>query len=85
LGKPVLAVRAINEKNRDNRDAKDESVYRKGATVYFSPKISGQNNEVYNRFATKGSANGNAKAKPPRIRIVNAAGKEMVAKAMEYG
>ena len=85
LGKPVLAIRAINEKNRYDRDAKEESVYRKGATVYFSPKISGKNNEVYNRFAAKGSAAGNAAAKPPRIRIVNAAGKEMVAKTMEYG
>jgi hypothetical protein len=81
LGKPALAIRAIKEENRYQNDAKEESVYERGAKIYLSPKLSGSQGESYTRF----SEGDRRTDRPPQITIAQADGKEVVSMTMEYG
>ena len=85
LGKPVLSVSAIDEKNRYRSNAKEQSVFSKGTRIYLSPKIKGKAGEVYGRFSQRGPNSRRQTDKEPKIRIVDADGKEVASAKMEYG
>lgn len=85
LGKPVLSVRAIDEKQRYQSDAKDQSVFSENTTIFLTPKIVGKAGELYGRFTQKAGSSGDYEDITPTIRIVDSAGKDVASAAMEYG
>ncbi|MHC4167083.1 MAG: hypothetical protein ACYSWQ_09000 [Planctomycetota bacterium] len=85
LGKPVLAVRAIDEKKRYSRNAKAESVFAAGTAIHFSPKIKGKAGELYGRFSQRNGNSRSYKDVEPTIRIVDSNGKEVASATMKYG
>lgn len=85
LGKPVLSVSAIDEKNRYRSNVKKQSVFSKGTTIYLSPKIKGRADEVYGRFSQKDPNSSRQTDKEPNVRIADADGKEVASAKMEYG
>jgi hypothetical protein len=77
LGNPVLAVRAIDEKKRYQSDAKEQSVYSEGTSIFLTPKIVGKAGELYGRFSRRGDKSGRYEDVEPTIRIVDSGGKEV--------
>jgi hypothetical protein len=83
LGKPVVTVKAIDEKERYSSEAKDQAIYRRGATIYLSRVVRGEGGEAFGRFSQK---TGQQMAdKKPQIKILKADGDEVLRKDMEYG
>jgi len=85
LGKPVLSVRAIDEKKRYQSNAKEQTVYSKGTNVYISRIIKGKTGELYGRFSQRDENTRRYKDIQPDIRIVDSDGKEVVAAKIKYG
>lgn len=85
LGKPVLSVSAIDEKNRYRSNVKKQSVFSKGTTIYLSPKIKGRADEVYGRFSQRDPNSRRQTDMEPNVRIADADGKEVASAKMEYG
>lgn len=85
LGKPVLSVRAIDEKKRYQSNAKEQTVYSKGTNVYISRIIKGKTGELYGRFSQRDENTRRYKDIQPDIRIVDSDGKEVTAAKIEYG
>jgi hypothetical protein len=85
LGQLKLAVRAMKEENRYTAGAKEESVYARGAKIYLTPRVSGGQGEVFNRFTQRSASPGRSDNRPPQIRIARADGKEVLVKTLEYG
>jgi hypothetical protein len=85
LGQPTLTIRAVNESERYNAEAKESAVFKKGTTIYFEPRIVGSSQEVLNRFRRASGDGGKTTDAPPKVRITSASGKELLAKTMEYG
>ena len=85
FGKPALSVSAIDEKKRYSSDAKGQSIFSKGTTIYLSPKIKGKAGELYGRFSQRGPNSRRQTDKEPKVRIVDADGKEVASAKMEYG
>lgn len=85
LGKPVLSVKAVDERQRYQSDAKERSVFSEDTTVFLTPKIVGKAGELYGRFTRRAGTSGNYEDIEPTIRIVDAAGNEVASAAMEYG
>lgn len=83
LGRPVVSVKAIDEKDRYTNNPKESASYRRGATVYLSRVVRGEKGELFGRFSEVSA--GQRSDKKPRIRILNADGKELLSKDMEYG
>jgi len=85
LGKPVLSVRAIDEKKRNRSNAKEQSTFSKGTKIHLSPKIKGKAGELYGRFSQREDNSRRYTDKEPNIRIVDSDDKEVVTAKMEYG
>ncbi len=85
LGQPTLKVRAVKEQDRYSSDAKESAVFKNGTQIYLEPSILGKGHEVLTRFRRVTGDGGRTTDAPPRIRIADAAGKELLAKTMEYG
>ena len=85
LGTPVLSVRAIDEKDRYEDNAKERTAYARGASIYLSPQIKGKAGEVYMRFSRKNAGTNNFTDVTPHIAIVDSGGKQVVSADMEYG
>ncbi len=85
LGNPVLAVRAIDEKKRYQSDAKEQSVFSEGTSIFLTSKIVGKAGELYGRFSRRGDKSGRYEDVEPTIRIVDSGGKEVASATMEYG
>jgi hypothetical protein len=85
LSAPSIAIRALKEQERYMSDAKEATAFGKGVRIYLEPKVVARNGEVLTRFGHSGSGEPQRKDVPPRVRIANAAGKEVLAKTMEYG
>lgn len=85
IGKPVLSIRAIDEKKRYQSNAKEQTVYSKGTNVYISRVIKGKTGELYGRFSQREGNSGRYKDIQPDIRIVDADGKEVAAAKIKYG
>ena len=85
LGKPVLSVRAIDEKKRYSRDVKEQTVYAKGTDVHISRIVKGKAGELYGRFSQRKDNSRGYTDIQPDIRIVDSEGKEVVAAKIKYG
>jgi hypothetical protein len=85
MGEPTLTVRAINEQDRYNREAKESAVFKQGDRVFLEPKLLGRNREVLTRFRRSSGSGGAPTDVPPSLKITTAEGKEVLAKTMEYG
>ncbi|HNQ87470.1 MAG TPA: hypothetical protein PKM73_02410 [Verrucomicrobiota bacterium] len=85
LNQPKLEVRAVREQDRYNSDAKTATAFSKGTRIYLEPKIACAQKEILSRFGRLEGEHGRTVDTPPRIRITNAEGKELLAQSMEYG
>jgi hypothetical protein len=85
LGKPTLSVRAVDERKRYNSDVQEQTVFPVGTSVFISPVVKGEAGELYGRFSEKPKDSRNYKDAQPRVRIVDATGKEVAAATLEYG
>jgi hypothetical protein len=84
LGKPVLSLKAIDEKDRYTDNAKEQSTYAKGTSIYLTLQIKGKAGEIYTEFARKDAGSNNAPVKPS-VTICDSDGKQVAAADMEYG
>jgi hypothetical protein len=82
LGQPVLRVIAIKESDRYSSRKKEQTAFARGAKIYLEPKIEGANRETFTRFQQ--GRNQNA-ARPPKVVVLAADGKQVFSKTMEYG
>ncbi|MCU0916593.1 MAG: hypothetical protein MUC88_18835 [Planctomycetes bacterium] len=85
LGKPVLTISAIDERDRYSDNAQERTTYTKGASIYLAPQIKGKAGEVYMRFARKNAKAGNFEDVKPHFRITDSGGKQVASGDMEYG
>jgi hypothetical protein len=85
LGKPALAVRAVEERKRSSRSAKGQSAFSEGTAIHFSPKIRGKAGELYGRFSQRTGNSRSYKDIEPTIRIADSNGKEVASAKMKYG
>ena len=83
LGKPILAVSAIDESKRYENDTKEQTVYAKGKTILLSRKVTGVAGENYGYFWNNNS--NRSESIKPEIKIVDSDGKEVASREMEYG
>jgi hypothetical protein len=84
LGKPVLSVRAINERYRNQSNIRERSVFSEGAGIYFYWNITGKAGEIYRRFSKRPDTSRGGKEIEPTIRIVDSKGKEVASTTIEY-
>lgn len=83
LGKPVLSVTAVDQKDRYNSEVKDQSKYKQGATIYLTRVVRAESGEEFGRFSEK---HGNdTKDAKPHIKILDTKGKQILSQDMEYG
>ncbi len=83
LGKPVLTVTAVDQKDRYNSEVKDQSKYKSGTTIYLTRVVRAESGEEFGRFSKK---HGNdTKDAKPHIKILDAKGKQILSQDMEYG
>ena len=85
LGKPMLSVRAIDEKQRNQSNAREQSVFPEGTEIHLSPKITGKAGEFYRWFGKQPDISRHGEDIEPTIRIVDSKGKEVASATMEYG
>ena len=85
LGKPVLSVSAIDEKDRYANNAKERSTYAKGTSIYLTPQIKGKAGEVYTRFSQKAAGSNPPTDVKPHLAILDSNGKTVASADMEYG
>lgn len=85
LGKPVLSISAIDEKNRYRSNVKEQTIYSAGTNVYISRIIKGKAGELYGRFSQKEGDSRRYRDIEPEIRIADADGKEVAAAKIKYG
>jgi len=85
LGKPVLSISAVDEKNRYRNDVKEQTVYSNGTKIFISRIIKGKTGELYGKFSERNENNDRLTAIEPDIRIVDADGKEVVVAKIKYG
>jgi hypothetical protein len=85
VGKPVLSIRAIDEKDRYKSDVKEQTVYAKGTNVLISRIVKGKAGELYGRFSQRQDNSRGYTDIQPDIRIVDSEGKEVVAAKIKYG
>jgi len=50
LGQPTIKVRAVEDRNRYNRQAAGKNAFKKGTRIFLEPKIVGAGGEVFGRF-----------------------------------
>jgi hypothetical protein len=87
IGGPTLNVQAIEERDRysmNTMNTPSASVFKKGARLYFEPRIVGKDKEVFSRFRQR-RADAKLVDTPPNITITGPNGKVLLTKAMEYG
>ncbi len=85
LGKPVLAVNAIDEKKRYSSNAKAGSAFAEGTAIHFSPKIKGKAGELYGRFTRKNDSSRRYEDVEPTITIADSKGRVVASARMKYG
>jgi hypothetical protein len=85
LGGLTLSVSAVDEKDRYNSNAREQSTYVKGTTIYLTPRIKGKVGEVYTRFSQKNATGNNFTDVKPHLTILDPDGKTVASADMEYG
>ena len=85
LGRPVLSIKAIDEKDRYAGTPKERSTYAKGTSIYLTPQIKGKAGEIYMRFAQKTAGSNNPTDVKPHVAIRDPDGKTVAWADMEYG
>ncbi len=83
IGKPKMIVCAVDQKNRYNSPLEEKSVYEKGTTVFLSPKIQGNADELYSGFSKTVSKR--RVDVEPTVEILDDKGKQIAQATMEYG
>jgi hypothetical protein len=85
VGKPVLSIRAIDERKRYQSDVKEQTVYTKGTDIHISRIVKGKAGELYGRFSQRQDDSRRYTDIQPDIRIVDSEGKEVAAAKIKYG
>lgn len=85
IGQPVLTVRAVEERQRYNRDQAGSTTFAKGMRIYLEPKITGKGTEVFGRFRQAPDGRGDKADRPPKVTITGPDGKQLLSQTMEYG
>jgi hypothetical protein len=84
-GQPTLQVRAVEARNRYNRQAAGVTRIKAGTGVYLEPVIAGINQEVLSRFRQRGLGAREMADRPPKVTITGPGGKQVLSSIMEYG
>ena len=83
LGKPTLALRAVDNRDRYRTNAEDKSTYKQGTEIYLNREVKGQAGESYGRFQTvKEHRRTDVEA---HLAIANPKGKQILSEDLEYG
>ncbi|MHC4557472.1 MAG: hypothetical protein ACYS80_09225 [Planctomycetota bacterium] len=85
VGKPILSIKAIDEKKRYSNDVKEQTVYTKGTDIHISRIVKGKAGELYGRFSQRQDDSRRYTDIQPDIRIVDSEGKEVAAAKIKYG
>lgn len=87
IGKPAVKLQAIEQDKRYNGNRKYKTEFAEGTTVYIDAVFKGKAGETYSSFSQRVQKDNYTRHEDmkARIRIVDAAGKEMINKELEYG
>ena len=85
LGAPTLSVRAIKEADRYSNDAKEQSTFTRGTSIFLTPQIKGAAGEAYVRFSQKQLGSGPMTDVQSHLTIIGPDGKQVTSADMEYG
>jgi hypothetical protein len=85
LGRPLLEVRAVEERQRYNRSTAVATSFKRGTRIYLEPTIIGENKESFSRFRQSSASKKDKVDCPPKITITGPDGKQVLSKNMEYG
>ncbi len=83
IGKPKVQISAIDQKKRYSSNASEETVFKKGTTVFLSPKVRGMAGELYGRFSRQESKK--RVDVEPTFEILDSGDKQIASGTMEYG
>ncbi len=83
LGKPTLALLAVDNRDRYRTGVKGKITYKQGTEIYLNREVRGQAGESYGRFQTiKNRRRTDVEA---HLAITNPKGKQILSKDLEYG
>jgi hypothetical protein len=85
MGALTLAIRAMDEQDRNRSDAKERSTFAKGTSIYLALEIKGKAGEVYTRFSQRSVGGNDFSDVKPHVAILDAGGKLLTSVDMEYG
>lgn len=83
LGKPTLALRALDNRERYRTNAKSKTVFKCGTQIYLNRELKGQAGEAYGRF--RRVSKHERTDVMAHISIANPKGKQILSKDLEYG
>lgn len=83
IGKPKMVVSAVDQKERYSSFVEEKTVFKKGTTIFLSPKIQGNADELYSSFS-KTESQWRVDVEPT-VEILDDNGKQIAQATMEYG
>jgi hypothetical protein len=84
LGKPRVALRAVDNRDRYRPDAESKTTYKQGTLIYLNREVKGQAGEAYGRFQTTVKKHRHTDVEA-HLTITGPKGKQILSKDLEYG